>query len=54
MGDAIKLTKLKILKIAYIQKRRLLEELEVIDAQMVKRNKEVYSGQKVSTHVLKC
>ena len=32
------------------QKRRLIEELESIDVHLAKKNKEIYSGQEVSTH----
>ena len=33
-------------------KRKLIEELDLIDAPMAKENKEIYSGQEASTHIL--
>ena len=53
MKEVMNLSEMKILKITYIQREDLMKNLKLIDAQMVKKNKEICSGQEVSTHALK-
>ena len=51
MEEVKNLTGLKTLKIAYNQRRDLLNNLKLIDVQMAKDNIEACSGLKVSTYV---
>ena len=53
MEEVRNLIGLKILKIAYIQRRNLLKNLKLIDAQMAKDNIKACSGLEVLTHIPK-
>ena len=52
MDEAMNLTGLKTLNIVYIQREDLLKNLDWLMLKWPRKNKEVCSGQEVSTHVL--